>query len=428
MKNPITKTTLSNGLTLHLKEIHTAPIISTWIWYKVGSRNEIKGKTGISHWVEHMQFKGTQKYPGGFMDREISRVGGMWNAMTSLDWTTYFETLPAHMFETSLALEADRMVNCDYANQEVELERTVVISEREGNENQPRFKLSEAVQEVAFSKHPYQVDVIGLKEDLQSISRDELYQYYRQHYRPNNAILAIAGDFQTEDMLKKAQDFFGSLPSGNPDEHEIPQEPPLGGEKRVQVHGPGQTSYVQIAYRSPKASELDFFTLTVLDSLLTGPSSLNMFGSGGTTNKTSRLYRALVEEEIAVSCFGSLQATRDPYLYNINLTVHPQQTPEDVLQHVDAEIKRLQDAPINADEIARAIKQARALFAFSSENISNQGFWLGYPEMFSSYDWFENYVNHLAEVTPEDVLTLVQTRLHPNNRVVGFYLPEEGPA
>jgi zinc protease len=417
--------TLDNGLTVHLKEIHTAPIISTWIWYKTGSRNEKKGQTGISHWVEHMQFKGTEKFPGGFLDREISRVGGIWNALTYMDWTTYFETLPAHMYETSLALEADRMVNCNYDPEEVELERSVVISEREGNENQPRFLLGEAVQDAAFNRHPYKYEVIGLKEDLEAITRDHLYQHYQQYYQPDNAVLAIAGDFDTELMLDKVNATFGDLPSGTDAEIAIPMDPPQKAEKRVTVSGPGQTSYVQIAYHAPAAADLDFFALTVLDSLMTGPSSLNMFGSGGTTNKTSRLYRALVEGEIAVSCFGSLQATHDPYLYSINLTVHPQHSPDDVLKAADEEIQRLQDSPINSEEIARAIKQARALFAFSSENITNQAFWLGYPEMFGSYDWFENYVNHLAKVTPEDVLRISQTILDPKNRVVGFYTPEE---
>ena len=150
-----------------------------------------------------------------------------------------------------------------------------------------------------------------------------------------------------------------------------------------------------------------------------------MFGSGGTSNKTSRLYRALVEGEIAVSCYGSLQATQDPYLYSINLTVHPTHTPDDVLNAVDQEINSVLNSPVTRQEIDRAIKQAKALFAYSSENISNQAFWLGYSDMFASYDWFENYVDHLAQVTPESVLDIARSYLNPNNRVVGFYNPEE---
>jgi zinc protease len=149
-----------------------------------------------------------------------------------------------------------------------------------------------------------------------------------------------------------------------------------------------------------------------------------MFGSGGTSNKTSRLYRALVEEEIAVSCHGGLQATHDPYLYQIHLTVHPQQTPNDVLSAVDCEIEQILSSPVSQEEIDRAIKQARALFAYSSENISNQAFWLGYTEMFDGYDWFENYVDHLSKVTPEIALETARKYLNPENRVVGFYTPE----
>jgi zinc protease len=417
--------TLPNGLTVHLKEIHTAPIVSSWVWYKVGSRNEHPGITGVSHWVEHMQFKGTEKYPAGYLDREISRVGGIWNALTYLDWTTYFQTLPANMVDLSLSLEANRMVNSRFQPEEVALERTVIISEREGNENQPHFLLSEAIQEAAFDQHPYRTQVIGLKEDLEAITRDQLYDHYRRYYDPANAVLALAGDFELEQMMAKVEANFGQIPTQGPAKTDVPLEKPLGGERRVTVNGPGQTAYVQISYRAPSASDLDFFGLTVLDSLLTGPSSLNMFGSGGTTNKTSRLYRALVEGEISVSCFGTLQATHDPYLYALNLTVHPEHNPEEVLQAVDDELKKMMDSPITKEEIARAIKQAKALFAYSSENISNQAFWLGYTDMFADYDWFQNYVNHLARVTPEDVLRIARDVLNPDNRVVGFYLPEE---
>jgi zinc protease len=417
--------TLPNGLTVHLKEIHTAPIISTWIWYKVGSRNEQPGRTGISHWVEHMQFKGTDKFPAGYLDREISRVGGIWNAMTYLDWTTYYQTLPVDMFELSLSLEADRMVNTRFVPEEVELERTVVIAEREGNENQPHFLLGEAIQEAAFSKHPYHYEVIGLKEDLHTITRDDLNTYYRRFYHPGNAVLAIAGDFDSALMRSKIEAYFGTIPNGPTVTGDIILDEQQTEEKRVTVEGPGETSFVQVSYHAPCASDKDIFALTVLDSLLTGPSSLNMFGSGGTTNKTSRLYRALVEGEISVSAHGTLQATHDPYLYSINLTVHPDHTPDEVLAATDEEIKKLLDSPVTQDEISRAIKQAKALFAYSSENISNQAFWLGYTEMFAAYDWFENYISHLSRVTPEDVLRIARSYLTPENRVVGYYIPQE---
>ncbi|MEJ2599162.1 MAG: pitrilysin family protein [Anaerolineales bacterium] len=169
-----TRDTLSNGLTVLLKEIHTAPLISQWVWYRVGSRNERPGVTGVSHWVEHMQFKGTRRYPPGSLDKAIARLGGYWNALTHLDWTTYLETMPAASIDLVLELEADRMLNSRFDPQDVASERTVIISERQGNENEPLFQLSEAVQKKAFQVHAYRHEVIGDQADLESMQRDDL--------------------------------------------------------------------------------------------------------------------------------------------------------------------------------------------------------------------------------------------------------------
>ncbi len=417
------KTVLPNGLTIHLKEIHNAPIISHWVWYRVGSRNEVPGLTGISHWVEHMQFKGTPQFPAGVLDKAISREGGYWNAFTYLDWTAYFETMPAEKIDLALRLEADRMVNSVFDPKEVESERSVIISEREGSENEPLFRLGEAVQTAAFDRHSYRHEIIGLKQDLNTIQRDDLYHHYQRNYNPAKAVVAVAGDFDAGAMLARLTELYGGHKKSRPAKFAVRKEPPLKGERREVVEGPGQTAYVQVAYRSPAAASPDFFTVTVLDSLLTGPTSLNMFGGGGISNKTSRLYRALVERELAVGVSGGLQATIDPFLYDITMTVHPNQTPDAALAALDGEVKRIQDELVTPAEIARAVKQARALFAYGSENITNQAFWLGYAEMFANYDWFVQYVERLETVTPQDVQRIAQSYLSPANRVVGIYLP-----
>ncbi len=423
MNPAIRKVVLPNGLTVQMKEIHTAPIISHWVWYRVGSRDEVPGLTGISHWVEHMQFKGTPQFPAGVLDKAISREGGFWNAFTYLDWTAYFETLPADRIDLGLRLEADRMVNSLYDPQEVESERTVIISEREGSENEPLFRLGEAVQEAAFKVHSYHHEVVGSKEDLHRIQRDDLYRHYRTYYHPANAVLSLAGDFDSDAMLARLGELYGGLAAGAPPPHPTLPEPPSAAEQRLEMSGPGETTYLQVVYHSPAANLPDFFACTVLDSLLAGPTSLNMFGGGGVSNKTSRLYRALVENNLAVSVGGGMQATIDPYLYDLSITVHPTSTPEKTITALDDEIKRLQDAPVQEAEVARAIKQARALFAYGSENITNQAFWLGFAEMFASYAWFENYLDELARVTPADVQRAAQKYLAPHNRVVGIYLP-----
>lgn len=424
MDNSFTKTKLSNGLTVLLKEIHTAPIASLWLWYRVGSRNEISGVTGISHWTEHMQFKGTERFPAEVLDKAVAREGGYRNALTFLDWTTYFETLPADKIDLALDLEADRMYNSLFEPEEIELERTVIISERQGNENEPMFLLSEEVQAAAFRVHSYHHEVIGDLIDLQTMQRDDLYQHYRRYYLPGNAILTVAGDFATEEMMKRIMELYGPLADGSPPETTVRPEPTQSGERLINVEGPGETTYVQAAYHAPAASDPDFFPYLVTDSLLTGPSSLNLFG-GGISNKTSRLYKVLVDGELAVSLHGGLIATIDPYLHSIVATVHPESTAEKLIQAMDEEISRLQDSPPSQKDVERAVKQARALFAYGSESITNQAFWMGYAEIFDTYDWFLNYLDRLATVTPEEVQKIAQKYMRPANRVLGIYRPAE---
>jgi zinc protease len=423
MNETITQFTLANGLQVLLKEMHTSPIVSQWIWYRVGSRDEVPGITGASHLVEHMMFKGTPQFPLGVLDRAVSREGGYLNAFTFLDWTAFFETLPADKAEIALQLEADRMLNCLFEPDEFSSERTVVISERQGSENEPMFRLSEEVQSAAFRVHPYHHEIIGDLTDLYSMERDDIYRLYRTYYTPNNAVLTMAGDFETQAMIERIRQLYEPLKAGPQPSRLKRSEPAQNGERRVAVEGPGETVYLQVSYRAPKADDPEFFALNLLDSLLTGPTNLNMFG-GGVTNKTSRLYKALVETELAISVNGGLQATIDPYLYTTVVTVNPRHTTSECLEAMEAENKKLQDEPPAKEELERALKQARAIFAYGSESISNQAFWMGFAEMFASVNWFNTYLDRLASVTPEDVQRMAQTWLKPQTRTLGVYLPD----
>jgi zinc protease len=430
MPSTHTKTKLSNGISVLLKEIHTTPLISLWVWYRVGSRDEVPPLTGISHLVEHMQFKGTPDFPAEFMDKAVAREGGARNAFTFLDWTTYFETMPSDKIDLALRIEADRMVHSLFDPEEFSSERTVVISEREGHENEPLFLLGEAVQQAAFRVHPYHHEIIGDLADLKTLQRDDLYAHYRAFYVPGNAVISLAGDFETAGMLAKIEQLFGSIPAGPTPPRLARAEPEARGETRVTVEGPGETAYVQVAYHFPPAAHFDFLPLSVLDSLLAGPSNLNMFGGGGISNKTSRLYRALVDKQFAVGFSGGSNPTIDPFLYALSLTIHPKRKPEEALAALDAEIRKVQDEPVPPAEIRRAIKQARANFAYGTENITNQAFWLGYAEMFATYDWFETYLDRLAKVTARDVKRVAREYLRPQRRVIGTYIPsgKAGPA
>lgn len=279
------------------------------------------------------------------------------------------------------------------------------------------------MQQAAFRVHPYHHEIIGDMADLLSLTREQLYHHYRTYYQPNNAVLAIAGDFDTDEMLAQVKRYFAAIPAGASPPRLLRPEPEQPGEMRLTVEGPGEPAFLEVAYRAPAASDPDFFGLAVLDSLLAGPSNLNMFGGGGISNKTSRLYRAIIDKGLAVGVHGGSSATIDPFMYTFTITGHPSNHLDTALAALDDELKRLQNELVSQAEVSRAIKQARAMFAYGAENITNQAFWLGYAEMFANYNWFTTYLDKLSQVTPEDVLRAAQTFFQPKQRVVGNYLP-----
>ncbi len=416
------KTELSNGLTVLVKEAHFAPVASFWIWYRVGSRNEYTGITGISHWVEHMLFKGTTEFPRGAVDKAIAREGGVFNGMTWYDFTTYYATLPADRIELEVQIEADRMNNARFDPDDVASERTVIISERQGAENEPQFLLSEEVLAAAFRVHPYGVGTIGHMCDLETMTREQLYTHYRTYYAPQNALVVAVGDFEATDMLSIVERHFGEIPNG-PD---IPPmnavEPPQQGERRVVFEGEGRIAYFKTVFRAPDVHDDDFFAMVALDAILSGAGGLTLMG-GGLTNKSSRLYRALVATDLAVAVSGSLVPTIDPYVYSLSVVVRPDHTLEEVEEALEVELARIAAEPVTAEELNKAIKQAKAQFAYSSESVTGQAFWVGFSEMFADYTWFDAFIPNLSAVTVEDVQRAAQQYLKRSNRTVGWYVP-----
>jgi zinc protease len=416
----VSRHVLDNGLTVLLKEVRTAPIISWWVLYRVGSRNERTGHTGISHWVEHMMFKGTEKFPAGALDKAIDREGGVWNAQTWLDYTAYYETMPANRIDLALEAEADRMANARFDPEEVESERTVIISEREGSENTPTFWLFEETRAAAFRVHPYHHQVIGDMVDLRTMTRDDLYSHYRTHYTPNNAIAVAVGDFDAPAMVARIGELYGGIPRGADPPPVTRMEPPQQGERAVRVEREGNTYHIYLGYRAPEVTHPDWIKLAVVDSIMAGASAP---GGNSLGNRTSRLYKALVETELASSVGGGLAPTIDPYLFNIVATVRDGRTPEEVQAALDAEMDRLRDGDISQAELDKAKKQARALFAYGTEGVTGQAFWLAFSENFSSYRWYETYLDLLETVTLEDAQDVSRRYLRPSQRTVGWFIP-----
>ena len=415
--------TLSNGLTVLLKETHAAPVASFWIWYRVGSRNELPGFTGLSHWVEHMLFKGTSRFPQGAYDRMIERSGGRFNGMTWVDWTAFYATLPTEHINLALEIEADRMQNALFDPKEAESERTVIISEREGNENRPGYMLREQVQAASFLVHPYRNMVIGWKEDLYRISRDELYTHYRTYYTPNNAVAVAVGDFDAQEMIVRIESLFGNIPRGDMPAPVRATEPRPRAERRVSLKGPGGANYLSLTHLGPEARHPDFLPMVVLTAVLDGATGLPPFG-GSDLGRAARLYRALVNTGAAISVDASVAATIDPYLFTIGATTSPAADSSQIEQSILNELNKLKEELVGEEELARAVKGTRAMFAYGSESVTNQAMWLGVASMVADPAWLANFLDGVAQVTPEDIRRVARTYLTPARRVTGWYKSE----
>jgi len=419
----LTKTTLKNGLQIVLKESHVAPVASFWVFYRVGSRNEKPGTTGISHWVEHMLFKGTEQFPRGEFDKAVARAGGIFNGMTSEDWTTYFETLPSDRIDLALQVESDRMANSVFDPEEVESERTVIISEREGSENSYFYLLSEEVQAAAFRVHSYHHPIIGWKSDLETMNRDDLYQHYRTFYTPNNAIAVVTGDFEPQAMLQKLEAHFGHLPSGPAIPAMRLREDSQMAERRILLRGNDPTAYLMMAFVTPEATHLDFFPLIVMDAVLGGAKGMGLFGGGG-NNRSNRLYRALVDTQLTVDVSCSYRPSIDPNLFAFYATLAPEITHQQVEEAIWTEIAKIQEEGVTAAEMEKAIKQTKAQFAYSSESVTHQAYWLGFSEIIGDTSWLDNWLETLSAVTVADVQRVAQTYFTRNRQTVGWYVPD----
>lgn len=417
---------LPNGLRILSRELHHAPVATFWVWYGVGSRNELPGQTGVSHWVEHMLFKGTEQFRPGDIFRQVTKNGGTLNGFTWIDYTTYFETLPSDRIELALRIESDRMANARFDLDEVSSERTVIISEREGHENEPTWHLDEDVTATAFKAHPYGNGVIGWKSDLRSMTREDLYGHYRRYYVPANAVAVAVGDFRTDELVGKVGDLFGSIPAGERPPKVTSQEPEQEGERRVRLRLPAPTNYLQVAYHAPAASHDDTIPMIVLDAILSGAKSMGMMGGRAPMGRSSRLYRALVDAGLASSARSSFALTHDPYLVDVSVTLRPGVSIEDGERVLFGVIDELAATGPTDEELVRAKKQARAQFAYGTETVTSLGYWLGALSIVASHELLGQLLPRIERVSADDVRRVAATYLTEKNRTVGWLEPAAG--
>src|SRR5881396_3076421 len=260
----VRRTVLDNGLVVLTKEVHTSPIVTAMIWYRVGSRNEELGQTGKSHFLEHMLFKGTDRFQKGAIDLLTLKNGGANNAFTSHDFTAYYFQFASDRWDIALEIEADRMVNCIFEPDEFEAEKKVVIEELKTGLDSPWGLLHQEEEATAFKVHPYRNPIVGWLQDVERATAQEQQAYYRRYYHPNNASLVLAGDFGTDEVLTKVERAFGSVPAGSPPPAMLLKEPPQRGERRISVRWRSKVPRVAIAYHAPEIAHGDSYALQVL--------------------------------------------------------------------------------------------------------------------------------------------------------------------
>ena len=428
MDSNMTETILDNGLRVVVEEVHTAPLASVWCWYKVGSKDEVTGLTGVSHWVEHMNFKGTTNIPRDQVKGIIEKFGGSWNGYTWIDQTTYMETASTAGLDRMLFIEAERMANCLYNPDDCESERTVIISELQGGENDPDTLLEQEVIAAAYKVHPYRHPTIGWLSDLQTMTRDDLYQYYRRNYVPNNATLVVVGDVETDDVLRRVERQFGGIPAGEQPRRVRVVEPEQLGERRVEVSRDGTTAYLKLAYHAPAVADPDFFPMLVLDAILTGAKGINLWSSFRTPppQRSARLYRALVERQLASSVGAGLLPTEHPFLYLVSATAIDGVPLSEVEAAATASLDEAAADGVSEREVAKAKSQLRARLVFENDSVTNLAHQLGYFQTVATLDLYKGAAARIAAVTGSDVNRVAGKYLRREHRTIGWFNPGNG--
>jgi zinc protease len=408
-----------------VQEVHTAPLASVWCWYRVGSKDEPAGLTGVSHWVEHMNFKGTTNIPRDQVKGIIERFGGSWNGYTWIDQTTYLETASRDALDQMLFIESERMAECLYDPDDCESERTVIISELLGGENDPDQLLDSEVTACAFKAHPYQHPTIGWLNDLKAMTRDELYGHYRRFYIPSNAMLVVVGDVEAEDVLRRVGQRFGKIPAGTrpPDVRTV--EPEQLGERRVTIRKQGTAAYLKAAFHAPSATDPDFLPSVVLDAVLTGAKGLNLWSSFRTPppHRSARLYRRLVEGGLASVVGGAILPTEHPFLYVISLTATEGVPLAECEGALVDELDRVVREGVSEGELVKARNQLRARLVFDNDSVTNIAHQLGFFEAIRSPELVSTMARDVAQVGIEDVARAARRMLADSNRTIGSFVP-----
>jgi zinc protease len=410
----VVASTLDNGLRVLLLEDHRSPIVSFQVWYRVGSRDEQRGATGIAHFLEHLMFKGTSTRGPKQFARLVEENGGQDNAFTSQDVTSYFVNIAGDKIDLVIDLEADRMQNLLLDPKEINSEREVVIEERRTrSEDDPSGFLGEEVNSIAFKAHPYGAPIIGWMEDIRRITPAEIRAFYKTYYAPNNAIVVAVGDFRAPAVLEKMQKTFGRIPRGKTPPPVLAVEPTQNGERRVIVKKEAELPVVYLAWHVPNHRSNDAPALEVLSTILSG-------------GRASRLYRDLVyQRQLALEAGGDYSYfALDPNLFWFWATPMPGQTPETLEAELAKQMERLKTEPVTDEELARAKNQIESAFVLQEDSVHRRAALLARFELIGGYVQKDSFMTKIRAVTAADLTRVAGAWFAPERKSVGVLLPK----
>ncbi len=399
---------LPNGLTVITHEDRSVPIVTCMIWYRVGSRMEAPGITGISHFLEHMMFKGTERFGKGVIDYITTRHGGANNAFTSNDYTAYYFSFASDRWEQALEVEADRMSNALFDSAEFELERQVVLEELKMELDNPWGALRQAVEIHSFEQHPYRFPVIGLHEDLRSLTVDRMRSYYHRFYVPANATLVLAGDFSTDAVLEQVERTFGPIAGPEAPAIELSPEPARNKEVKVVLERPTHIPRMLVSFPAPSVRQQDHYAMQILDKVLA-------------EGKLSRLYQRMIEKERIASVVSTEFAeTYDPYLLVVRMELYRGVEPGRAEAVLFEELNRLGREPISQSEFERAKNQCLMGFVSDFETTLDQAIQLGLLETIDRFEYWADYPDRIKQLEIDDLTRVAALYLAPERSTVGI--------
>jgi zinc protease len=404
---------LDNGLKILLLEDHKSPAVTFQVWYRVGARDEKDGKSGLAHFLEHMMFKGTPTTGPEEYGRIIAKNGGQSNAFTSSDVTVYFATMSRDKIDIAIGLEADRMSNALLGESYFEPEKKVIQEERRlRTEDNPASALGEVASAVAFTVHPYRRPVIGWMQDIENLTRQDLVDFYKLYYVPNNAFVVVVGDFSSAEILPKIKDAFGKIPRGAEPPRVNTDEPEQRGQRSVILKKEAELPFVLSFYHAPNLKSPDSFALDLLAVFLAG-------------GRSSRLYHELVYQKrlvrgVDVDYSG---VSIDPMGMSIYAQLLPGIEPPAVEREIDRLLEETKSELIGERELQKAKNQVEAAFVFAQDSVFGQAMKIGYYEAAGGWRQMNEYLDGIRKVTPEDIQRVARQYLDPDRRTVATLIP-----